>query len=1191
MRNLVMRWCAVALLFVPLAASSAWAQTFTGAVRGVVSDANGVIPGVTVTLINEANGATRDAVSNERGLYDFTAVPPGRYTVKAELTGFKTFENKGVNVGTQQFVQMDIRMDVGQLQETITVTGEAPLIDTSNASTGAVIDSRQLETLPSAGRSAFLFAVTVPTVVASGDSQFNRQQDQTNASLLSLGGGARRANNYLVDGVPITDLRNRASANPNMEAIEGVNVQVHQYDAETGRTGGGTFNTATKSGGNNWSGSGFYQTRPRWGASQNYYSARKDVPLPETYFHYGGGSFGGPIARNRTFFWYSAEGYGSNTTRNSPIRLPTARERAGDFSQTFDSAGNLQVIYDPLTGDASGNGRQPFAGNVIPQNRLNPVAVKMLSYLPDPGQGTSRAGVNNWPGLAEINDRAIMHTVKADHRFSDSVSLSGFYLYNKTDEPCANTLYPGLNNPNRFIDRADYLLLRRVHILALNNTWLPGNNTVATLRYGLTQFIDDDTLSIDYDPADLGFSQTYLGQIQTKKMPRVTPSEYYAFGAIDPTERNWYSWSANGALSKLLGSHTLKIGADWRTVGIDTQSFTDGAGTFFFDRFYTSGNPLSLSNATGGNSIASMLLGLPSGQPGNESRLTVSSPFNAYVHYMGGYIQDDWRVNSKFTLNYGVRLERETGLREENNSLTVAFDRGLNPGGALGAVVNPLSGQPIRGGLVYAGVNGANEYQGDPPAVKFSPRVGMVYSMNPKTVVRAGYGLYWAPWNYQGVSATNYGNVGFTQTTLITQGQFRPTVDLTNPFPGGIAQVRGSSRGALEGVGGQIEFIDQDKKAPQIHQYSVDVAREMPGNIAIGVEYVGATGRDLGLGGSNDGIININQVPSQYLALGNALNEQVANPFFGLPAATFSSTSSVNPNSATIARRQLLRPFPQFGDILMRQTTLGRSQYHAGVFKFEKRMSNGWGGRINYTYSRLMDNQFGETNFFANTAAEMQNVDLTQDDYGVDAEYSIGLLDVPHKLTFSPMIELPFGEGKRWFNSGVGNLLLGNWTISSIISIESGFPIAIYTQNNTSGIFTRMQRGNPGVGDPETDGSRTDRITPPAGIDCTVAPCGTGDEWLRRGSFTAPAAFTLGTLPRTLSDVRTPHRNNWDFSAAKAVRLKGTMRGEVKFEVLNITNTPKVRGPEARPDNSAFGQIRTQSGFMRLTQMTFRLSF
>ena len=231
-------------------------------------------------------------------------------------------------IATQQFVTLDITLDVGQLQETITVTGESPLIDTSNASTGGVIDSTQLDTLPSGGRSAFLFAVTIPTVVASGDSQFNRQQDQTNASLLSLGGGARRANNYLVDGVPITDMLNRASANPSIEALEGVNVQVHQYDAETGRTGGGTFNVATKGGGNSYRGSGFYQIRPRWGMANNFYAERAGTPLPETYFHLGAGAVGGPIVKNRTFFWASVEGYGSNTTRNGNVRVPD-RPRKG----------------------------------------------------------------------------------------------------------------------------------------------------------------------------------------------------------------------------------------------------------------------------------------------------------------------------------------------------------------------------------------------------------------------------------------------------------------------------------------------------------------------------------------------------------------------------------------------------------------------------------------------------------------------------------------------------------------------------------------------------------------------------------------------------------------------------------------------------------------------------------------------
>ena len=1166
MRNLVSRWCFLALLFVPLATSTAWAQTFTGGLRGAVRDANGVIPGVTVTLTNEENGATRDAVSNEQGQYNFAAVPPGTYTVKAELTGFKTYENKAQRIAAQQFITLDIALEVGQLQETITVTGASPLIDTSNATGGGVISTEQLSTLPSGGRSAFLFAVTLPTVVASGDPQFNRQQDQTNASLLSLGGGTRRGNNYLVDGVPVTDMRNRASANPSIEALDDVAVQVHQYDAEAGRTGGGTFNVATRSGTNNWRGSGFYQTRPRWGMSNNYFSEKAGRPLPETYFHLGGGGVGGPIVRNRTFFWYSMEGYGSNTTRNSPsIRLPTTREKAGDFSRTTDSSGRLLVIYDPLTGDASGNGRQPFAGNVIPAGRLNPVATKMLSYLPSPQSDVSD-GSSNFQSVAEINDRAMMYTGKVDHRFSDSLSLSGFYLYNTTDEPCANYLEPGLNGPNRFIDNGDYLLLRRVHTLALNNTWLPSSNTVVTLRYGRTQFLDDDKLSIDFDPATLGFASAYSSAIQTKKFPGVNITDYYTLGAIDPSDRNWYSWSANGTVSRLVGRHTFKAGVDYRRMGNETQSFSGGAGNFNFDRRFTSLNPLAngVDGATpSGNGLASLLLGYPTGDSGNLSRILVSEPANYFVNYFGGYLQDDFRISSRFTLNAGLRIEHEDGLREEENRFTVGFDRTVNPGGALGAA-------GARGGLMYAGVGSNATQQGDQPAMKFSPRAGMVYSINPKTVLRGGYGIYQAPWNYQFVGPTNYGQVGFSQNTFMQQDPFRPTTTLTNPFPAGVARPRGNTLGAVEGYGSNIEFIDQDKKAPYVQQYSVDLNRELPGNLAVGFEYNGATGRQLGLGGSNDGTLNINQLDPRHLALGaTALNEQVPNRFAGLLPGT-------NLNGATVSRAQSLRPFPQFNNIVMRQTTSGKNQYHAGIVKLEKRMSNGWGGRINYTYSRLKDNQFGEGNAYSATNGNAPNA------YDLESEYVVGLLDVPHKMVFSPIIELPFGEGKRWAQSGVGAAILGDWTISSIVAFESGFPFSVANSSNTLSAYGFLvQRPNLTGSTLETTGDREARL---------YAPPVNPNTWLDPNGFVHPG-FALGTAPRTLTGVRTPHRNNWDFVASKDVRMGGSRRAQIRLEVLNVTNTVKADAPTTTFGSAAFGRVSRQRGFMRLTQLMFRLSF
>jgi hypothetical protein len=417
------------------------------------------------------------------------------------------------------------------------------------------------------------------------------------------------------------------------------------------------------------------------------------------------------------------------------------------------------------------------------------------------------------------------------------------------------------------------------------------------------------------------------------------------------------------------------------------------------------------------------------------------------------------------------------------------------------------------------------------------------------------------------VSATNYGNIGFSNVTQTTnQNQFVPNLTFANPFPNGIQQPSGSSLGALAGVGGSIDFIDQNKKAPYVHQYSVDINRELPGNMAIGFEYTGATGRDLGLGGSNDGIININQVDPQYLSLGTALTENVANPFFGLPAG-----QGFNVTSPTIQRRQLLRPFPQFGDILMRQSTLGRNQYHAGIIKFEKRLSNGWGGRVNYTYSRLEDNQFGESNFFSRNSTEAQNA------YDIDAEYSIVILDVPHKITLAPIFQLPFGEGRRWANSGAAAWILGDWTLTSIISIESGFPISVNANTNTTQIFTRMQRVNPGTGDPETSGSDQDRYEP--GL------------WLNSAGFSLPAAFTLGTMPRNIDELRTPARNNIDFVASKDMRFGSNVRGQVRLEVINLTNTPKVRGPITTLGSSTFGSIAVQSGFMRMTQLMFRLNF
>jgi hypothetical protein len=1144
------------LLLLAAGAGGASAQTFQGGLRGQVRDASGVVPGATVTLTNEGTNVAREVATNQAGEYVFPALQPGTYTLRVAVPGFKTFENKGIRVGTQQIVTLDVVLEIGELQETITVASEAPLIELSTASTGEVLERKELEALPAPGRAAFLIGVTVPTVIATGDAQFNRQQDQTNASLVSLGGGARRANNYIIDGVPISDMRNRSVVNPTIEGLEEVKVQVHTFDAEMGRTGGGVFNVTAKSGTNTFRGSGFFQTRPVWGLENNWFNARAGIPkLKDQYYRLYGGALGGPVVRNRTFFHFATEGYRSATTRNGALIFPTELERRGDFSQSFDRNGNLLVIHDPVT-------RQPFPGNVIPADRMDPVGLAIVNLMPKPDENRSNQTAN-YRRTARIVDAADQFMTKGDHKFSDTVSLSGLYIYNKTDEP-----YNVYWDTNLFQDPNAAPLKRRIHVVAVNNTWVPNDSSVLTLRYGYTSFVDDCGIDVTpFDVKTLGFAPAFTNDIRISKHPRINIDDFgeigvNQLGTASFTDMTWKSWGVNGAYSKLVGTHTLKVGADYRWIGLDTQPFGQGSGTFTFTRRFTAS-----ATGVGGSPLASLLLGTP--VSGSADISTFSQYF---LNYYGAYAQDDWRVKSNLTINYGLRLEHEDGLGEKNNQFTVGFDQNA---------INPLSGRvpglgELRGGLIYAGVNGAKTTQGDPPAVKVSPRVGVVYSLSPRAVIRGGYGVFWAPWNYQFPGTTNYGNIGFSRTTTMQQSSDTgpPLTYLRNPFPNGLEQPVGSSLGLLTGVGGSIDVIDQNKKAPYVQQISVDFQRELGASMAVSIGYMHARGDDLGLGGTNDGIVNINQIRPEVARNYTVaqLLESVPNPFFGVAGAGgFASRP-------TIQRGQLLRPFPQFGDINVRQMTAGKSRYHAMVLKFDKRLTGGWGGRFNYTWSNLKDNQFGESNHYnANRSGRPQN------NYDLEDEFATGLLDTPHRVVLAPIVELPFGQGKRWANGRLADLLVGGWTISAVATFESGFPTPVIVSASQSQSLTGLFGGielrpiYTGV-DPNTPGDLYERI-------------GSATPWANRAAYALPPPGTFSDVERTDTRLRSPFRKNLDMVFNKAFRTGGSTRAEVRIEMLNITNTPKFRDFTTAIDAGTFGQITRQSGFSRITQISLRFSF
>ena len=1189
-------------------ATDAMSQQFTGGMRGTVSDAQGIIPGVIVTLTNEGTTVARDTVTNEVGEYAFPAVPPATYSVRTSLPGYKTFERRGITIGTQQFLTIDLLLEVGTIEENITVTADAPLIETSNASVGDNLGREILETLPAPGRNAFLIAVTIPTVMPVGDPQFNRQQDQTNASRISLGGGGIRANNYLLDGVPITELVGRAVLNPTIEALSDVKVQIHTYDAEMGRTGGGVFNTTGRVGTNEFHGSAFYQTRPVWGQKENFFNeeaglSKEESGLADAYYRLGGGGVGGPIWQNRTFFWTAFESYRSLTTRNQSETYPSIPQRTGDFSNS--TLGGVPVqIWNPFcrgganarcpamgTGSVATNGL--FTNAIIPQDHpaASPAAFAISQFWPtSTGAGlgftANDDGLDNAIGTSIPIDRADMWSFKAEHKFTDNWSLSGMYIYNATDEPSNTFIGPEANADLNFFDFDNaWFLKRRPHVLVFNNTNVVNDTTVLTFRFGWTTW-QDSTAPGNFPggPASLGFAPSFTNAIDPQGQTLFPHIEFedniFEVGKDNGNGlRRWKApYAVNAALSKLWGSHTFKVGGDVRRLGVELSTRADLAGKFTFDQNFTRG-----PGGIGGHEYASFLVGAPSSGDVdvNEGRLDV------FTRYFAGYFQDDWRLNSRMTLNYGVRVDKEQGLQEVDNRFTVAFDE--NVVSPLDALVpasaragTPLAGRTIMGGLVFAGVEGAPTEQGDLASVRVSPRVGLTYSLDDRTVLRGGWGVFYAPWNFD---ASDHGQIGFARATAFDQiandATGVPRNVLDDPFPNGLLAPLGSSLGLLTGTGASFQVVDQNKGDARVQQYSIDLQRELPGNMAITVGYTGSTGRDIGYCGSNgDCEININQIdPAVALAAAPAgggrwdpalLRSNVANPFFGIAeAGEFASSSD-------IAFGQLLRPFPQFGDVdQLERTDGGRRQYHGLVFKLDKRTTNWFGGRFSYTFSSTKSNQFGESSSFEGRTRDAEN------NFDLDAEYDNDIFSSPHRIILAPIIRIP-GPGE---DRPMANALFGGWTVSAIVELVSGSPGTARMTSGISGrnlgLFGGRQRPNI-VGDGNTQGSDTDR----------VASFGRETvRWWDPDAFQDPGPGTFGNASRTNSDARFQFRKNIDLVLAKDTEVGGGAVAQVRFEILNLTNTPKFRRWGTDVGASDFGRVTSQAGFMRIWQISFRLSY
>jgi hypothetical protein len=1135
-----------------LAVLTVCAQTYQGGVRGLVQDPDGAaIPAAKVTLVNQATGVMRSTVSGATGEYSFSSIDPATYNMTVEAPGFKRMQRNQVLIGTQEFVTLDVKLDLGSVNESVMVTAEVPLIETSNASNGQVVNSQQLADLPNLGRNTYLMSKLSNNVVPVGDPRWNRFQDQIGSSAISVGGGPIRGNNYTIDGISITTSQNLPMAIPTIEGVQEMKTQTDTYDATMGRTGGGVFNTTLGSGTNHIHAEVFGYLRKTGWSANTFFNNAAGLPRAGDDWENFGGHGGGPVyipklynGRNKTFFFVAQEAYREHQPYSVQYALPTAAQRAGDFSKAglplFDpfSTRTCQPSDNCPTGVTAV--RTPLAGNIIPPSMIDPVGAAMLNplYIPPPQNNNAKTvDTNNFTGSDSLFNRADEYIFKVEEDATQWLRLTGSFLYYKSREPGGNPLGTIAGSSG------SYLLYRHVDATAVNAIVTANPSTVITLRYGFNRFPNVyNAVSSGFNPAALGFPASYVDSLTVKQFPGLTLSNAGSSIGYNGTQNvNYWSKNFSAGVSKAAGRHSLQAGFDFRTIENGGLAYGTPAGSYTFNGVFTQQYP-TRTNGTGAD-WADLLMGHPS-----SGSLQTTTPLYFSVLYYAGYVQDDIRVSRWLTINFGIRYEYETGISERNNHMLVGFDQAaINP---IAQGLPPGSNITAQGVLQFAGVGTNRATAGSPLRDKIGPRIGLAYQLNSKTTVRAGWGIFYAPTFFGVDAATAPGYVQANAYVASNNGNQTPANSLSNPFPSGILQPAGNSAGPLTAIGSTFTFVDQNRTSGIVNQFSADIQRQLPFGIAAEIGYVGSRSHHLLAASTATSAQLINQVPTAYLSMGSQLTQSVANPFYQHGGAGVIG-------SATVAQAQLLMPFPQYGAIT-ENTDVVHARYDSLIVKAQKRLSQGLTFLWTLTWSRNEDNAWGSagSNYF-NTFAGSTPVAAVQNVYDTAAEFGLASSNVPVRVTAGWTYQLPFGKGRPMLNrSTLLDAVVGRWAVNGLAIIQNGFPLFIYQTNQNSVIGTGEQRPNATGVSPVLPGSPQERL----------------NGYINSNAFTLAPAFTFGNVSRNIG-YSGPGMSNFDLSLFKTVRIAERFKVELRGEALNGFNTPLFANPNTLFGSSNFGKL------------------
>jgi Carboxypeptidase regulatory-like domain len=1185
-------------------------STYTAQLTGVVKDpSEAVVQGAKVVLTDQATNVAMTTKTDARGVYVFTGIRPATYTIRVEAPNFAAEQRKDLALAVNQQATLDFTVKPGTVSEVVTVTEKAPLLDTGNATLGTDVTNEYVKDIPLINRSMFglvFLAGGVTETTGSGT------QDSYPSGTNFVSNGQRNATAEVrLDGA-LTSAPEQGEGGttnvyyqPSVEIVQEFKVENNSFSAEYGNNGGTVVNLVLKEGGNDFHGSAWWFGQRSWLDANDFFDNAAGVPRPDHVRDQYGFSLGGPIKKQKTFFFVDLEFTREHDPVNISGTVPTDDERKGDFSNTLtaDQNGNpiLQTIYNPFTcqipsGSPAGAAcvRQPFQGNMIPQLDISKIGQALLNLYPEPNAPPDQFGLNNYRTSILTNAPGHQFDVKVDHHFNDKQRVAVRYsqAYGEYDVPfvLANANFnDGFNSSTS------------VHNVGLEHNWMLTSSLVWTNRLAVDR-VSAPVTSAFPSLTSVGFPAS-LEANGLDRMPSIQ---------LDGTN-NWLSmftqcctdtafahtlWSYSSALSWVKHEHTIKFGFEQRQFFNNFWQPNYPTGNFYFPQSVTASSPVS-TDPTQGNSFASLLVGYgaQSGAQGS-SFINVQPSVADKSMETAYYVQDDWKVTSRLTVNLGLRYEWSSPYTERFNrqqysdfsgdtGISVPLPNPLNP-----SITTPTE---LMGTTLFVGQGGLGR---SVPTDRnnIAPRLGFAWSIDSNTVLRGGAGVYYGlspatNFQYPGTAFSASDPILFSLDNFQTQN-----ATLENPFPQGLSQPQGEKYGklAMWGYDNENNLGTEEARNADVYQWNLGIQHVFPWEITIGIDYSANRSNHLPWGGYSS-TRNRNFIPSSTLAAISAeqhaadpngaadcdanscvsayLSQLVPNPFaqyfvgpnaiFNEPASLYSQVDQYG-NPLPIPLAYLLNPYPQFPGTFQGLPNFGaNSWYNSLQVRFQKRLNHYFSFEGNYTFSKSEDDSSIGFNAFVgnlNTLSQGYTVGNPQQLDQLKNEWAVSANDATHRFVVASIVELPVGKG-RWIGRDMNTFLdavVGGWALAGNITLQTGQPLPIVMAQ--SRLDDGTQRPNVLCAAPAT------------GISYHQAAA-TGAPILNANCFADPGDQIPGDAPRYFSNLRGDGIHNVDVSFSKEFSIRERMKLQIRAEFFNFTNTPRFGFPDVGVGSATFGQV------------------